>query len=127
MDAVLADAVVVVHFAFLVYVATGGFLAWRWRRWILPHLLAVGWGVTTVVAGLRCPLTTLENHFRNQAGRNRLDRRGFIDHYLEGVIYPERYTAALWALAGTLVLISWVVAGLRSRAVRTSGAVSTAS
>lgn len=113
MDAVIAGAVMAVHFAFLVYVAAGGFLAWRWPRWIVPHLAAAAWGLASVSVGLACPLTRLENHFRQRARRATLDRGGFIDHYLEGVVYPERYTVALWAAAGALVLASWVGAGLR--------------
>jgi hypothetical protein len=30
----LGDAVMLVHFAFLVFVVTGGFLAWRWP-WVI--------------------------------------------------------------------------------------------
>ncbi|NUS01143.1 MAG: DUF2784 family protein, partial [Nonomuraea sp.] len=31
MYRLIADAVMVVHFAFLAYLAVGGFIAWRWR------------------------------------------------------------------------------------------------
>ena len=54
---VLAEATMTVHFAFLVYVVAGGFLAWRWPWAIWPHLALAGWGFSTIVFGLDCPLT----------------------------------------------------------------------
>jgi len=37
-----ADLVVVVHIAFIVFVAIGGFLAWRWPRLVCAHVPVVG-------------------------------------------------------------------------------------
>ncbi|WP_027499593.1 DUF2784 domain-containing protein [Rhodococcus sp. UNC363MFTsu5.1] len=103
---VLAEATMTVHFAFLVYVVAGGFLAWRWPWAIWPHLVLAGWGFSTIVFGLDCPLTHLENWARHEAGEQGL-RTGFIDTYLTGVVYPERYTTLLQMLAGLVVLVSW--------------------
>jgi hypothetical protein len=124
MDRVLADAVMLLHFGFLVFVALGGFLAWRWPRWIVPHVAAALWGGITVVFTIECPLTYLENLFRHRAGEAGLPRSGFIDHYLEGVIYPERYTALVQAGVAALVLTSWVgalVAASRRSRLRSGG------
>jgi hypothetical protein len=115
MDRVLADAVMVLHFGFLVFVALGGFLAWRWPRWIVPHVAAALWGGITVAFSIECPLTYLENLFRHRAGEAGLPPSGFIDHYLEGVIYPERYTAPVQAGMAALVITSWVGALLLAR------------
>ena len=41
---VLADALVVLHFAFTAFVIFGGFLTWRWPRLALAHLPALAWG-----------------------------------------------------------------------------------
>jgi hypothetical protein len=117
-----ADAVVVVHLTYLLFVAVGGFLAWRWRWVIVPHVLAVGWALATVSVGEECPLTTLQRHYERLAG-DALDRRGFVDRYLEGVVYPARFTGALRLLVGTLVVLSWaglVVQARRRRAVQPS-------
>jgi hypothetical protein len=119
MDRVLADVVMLVHFGFLVFVALGGFLAWRWPRWILAHLFAVAWGVATIAFSIPCPLTYVENHFRHRAGQPGLGPAGFIDQYLEGVVYPERYTPLIWAAVGVVVLFSWAVL-LRRVATRRS-------
>ncbi len=111
----LADATVMVHFAFLAYVVAGGFLAWRWPPAIWPHLLAAGWGLSTLVFRLDCPLTWLEDWARRRAGGSGLSH-GFIDTYLTGIVYPERYTGLLQVLAAVAVAVSWVAALLRAAA-----------
>jgi hypothetical protein len=110
----LADVTMVVHFAFLAYVVTGGFLAWRWPRAIWAHLLVAGWGLSTVVFHLDCPLTWVEDWARRRAGDAGLSR-GFIDTYLTGIIYPERYTGLMQLLAAVAVAVSWTGVALRRR------------
>ena len=105
---ILADVVMLLHFAFIVYVVTGGFLAWLWPRTIIPHLFAAGWGLVLIAFALTCPLTPLENWFRRLGGEDQLVPGGFIDHYIEGVIYPARHAGTLRALAALAVLVSWV-------------------
>ena len=116
----LVTTILVVHFAYLGYVVLGGFLAWRWPRAFWPHLAAGAWGLAVVSVPLTCPLTAAEQWARHRAGETgRID--GFIDRYIESVLYPERYTVALQIAAGVLVLGSWLGALLlwrRRRAVR---------
>lgn len=113
---VLADATAVVHFAFVAYVVIGGFLAWRWRRTIYAHIAAFGWGFSTVVFGIDCPLTHLENWAREAAGDQGLPPSGFIDHYITGVIYPESALGLVRLLVAVSVVVSWIGYGiLRSR------------
>ncbi len=111
---VLADTTVVVHLAFLAYVVGGGFLAWRWPKLIWPHLALAGWGFSTVVFGLNCPLTYLEDWARRRGGEPGLSQ-GFIDHYLTGVIYPAKYKGLMKAAAAGAVLVSWVGFAVRQR------------
>ncbi|WP_246002264.1 DUF2784 domain-containing protein [Allorhizocola rhizosphaerae] len=107
MYQVVATATMVFHFAFLAYVVTGGFLAWRWPWAIWPHLLLAGWGFSTVAFGFDCPLTHVEDWARRRAGEQGL-ATGFIDTYLEGVIYPQRYAGLMQLLAGGAVAVSWI-------------------
>ncbi|MFG1695634.1 DUF2784 domain-containing protein [Nonomuraea sp. NPDC049309] len=107
MYRLLADAAMVVHFAFLAYMAVGGFLAWRWPRTIRIHLAVAAWGVMSVVTGVECPLTLVEDWSRRQAGQDGLPPSGFIDHYIEGVIYPEEYTNLARLGVAVLVLFSY--------------------
>ena len=111
----LAEVVTLLHFGFLLFLALGGFLAWRWPWLVVPHVAAVTWGVLSVAAGLLCPLTGWEDWARRRAGEQGLPR-GFIDTYLTGVIYPAEYLVAAQVLVGTLVVGSW--AGLLVRARR---------
>jgi len=112
---VLADAAMVLHLAFLAYVVTGGFLAWRWRSTIWLHVLLAGWGFSTVLFGFDCPLTYVEDWARRSAGQQGLPASGFIDHYLTGVVYPEEALGVVRVLAGLAVVVSWVGFVLRGR------------
>ncbi|HWG99154.1 MAG TPA: DUF2784 domain-containing protein [Pilimelia sp.] len=115
---VLADATMLLHLAFLAYVALGGFLAWRWPRAIWAHLAAVGWGLATVALRLNCPLTHIEDWARRRAGQRGLPD-GFVDHYLTGVVYPERHTGLAQLAVAAAVAVSW--AGLTARRRRATG------
>jgi hypothetical protein len=101
------DAAMLVHFAFLVFVAVGGFLAWRWHRLIWAHLAVAAWAFLIVTVGQPCPLTGIEDWARERAGQERLRGTGFIDNYLEGVVYPARYTGLLQTLIALAVAVSW--------------------
>src|SRR3989442_15612570 len=94
----LADAVVVLHAAFVAFVLLGGFLALRWRRIAWVHVPAAIWGVLIEYAGWICPLTPLENALRDRAGQAGY-AGGFIEHYVLHVLYPGELTPAVrWAL-----------------------------
>lgn len=103
----VADAAMVVHFAFLAYMALGGFLAWRRRRTIWVHLAVACWGVLSVTTGIECPLTLVEDWGRRNAGMAGLPASGFIDHYIEGVVYPEHYTNVARTVLAVVILFSW--------------------
>jgi hypothetical protein len=104
----LVDITVVTHLLFLGYVVTGGFLAWRRPRTIWLHIAAVAWGFGTVLFGMDCPLTHLENWSRARAGMAGLPSDGFIAHYVTGVIYPENALGMVRLLVVACVLVSWI-------------------
>jgi Protein of Unknown function (DUF2784) len=120
--ALLTRVIIGLHFAFVLYVVFGGFLAWRWPRLIWPHLAAVAWGAGIVLGVLECPLTDAENWARSQAG-DAVPAAGFIDRFVEGVIYPERFTGLLQALAVVIVVASWLGAYVSARRRRAPGDV----
>jgi Protein of Unknown function (DUF2784) len=103
----LTKLIIGLHFLFLLYVVFGGFLAWRWPRMIWPHLAAAVWGAGIAVGVLECPLTAAENWARTQAGAE-APAAGFIDRFVEGVIYPQQYTGRLQGLAAAVILASWL-------------------
>ena len=106
----LTDLTVGVHFAFLIFVVAGGFLARRYRWLVIPHVLAAAWGVyVEMTPGLICPLTPLENAFALRAGEAGY-QGSFIEHYLVPIIYPEGLTQhAQWGLAALVVVVNAVV------------------
>ena len=117
---VLADAVLVVHGLFIVWVALGAVAVWRWPKLALLHLPALVWGVWIEVSGGICPLTPLENSLRRSAGQTGYSG-GFIDHYVGGAIYPDGLTRhTQWVIAGVLLTINVVLYGLMMVRVRRS-------
>ena len=118
----LTTGILVLHFCYLGYAVFGGFLTWRWRWTIWPHLAAGAWGVVIVAAQLSCPLTVAEDWSRRRAGEAGVTT-GFIDRYIEGVLYPQRFAGLMQALAATVVLGSWIGGYLhrRRRAGRSAG------
>jgi hypothetical protein len=111
----LADATMLVHFAFLAYVVAGGLLAWRWPVLIWPHLVLAGWGLSTLVFHQDCPLSRLENWARLRAGEPGLKHDGFIQTYLTGVVYPAHYLWLVQLLAAVVIVVTWAGALRRRR------------
>lgn len=100
---VSADAVVVLHLAFILFVLFGGLLLLRWPRLAWLHLPAVAWGMTVEFFHLLCPLTPLENHLRQLAGEAGYEG-GFIEYYLIPLIYPAGLTPQIQIWLGCVVL-----------------------
>ena len=99
-----ADAIILAHFLFIAFVMCGGLLVIRWPRIAFVHLPAALWGAAVEIFGWICPLTPLENHFRNMAGNFQYSG-DFILRYLVPVIYPENLTASLQQVLGILVIV----------------------
>jgi hypothetical protein len=103
MPRVLADLVVGLHFAFVVFVVAGGLLVLRWPKVAFVHLPAAVWGAAIEFAGWICPLTPLENSLRRQAGEAGYST-GFVEHYILPLLYPSALTRESQLLLGFLVL-----------------------
>ena len=106
--AVAADIIVIVHFAFVVFVLLGGVLLLWWRRLVWIHLPAVIWGVVIEFSGWICPLTPYENKFRQLAGLEMYDG-DFVMRYIMPVLYPEDLTRSLQVAFGVIVLVINIV------------------
>ncbi len=106
---ILADAVFILHAAFIAFALLGGLLIPRWPRAAWLHLPAVAWGVTVAAIGGICPLTDLEKYLLTLAGEAPY-RGDFISHYLAMLIYPDGLTRQMQAvLAAVLVAINAAV------------------
>ena len=104
----LANAVVVVHALFIVFIVFGSFLAWRWRWVAVLHVPCAVWGVLIEYNGWICPLTPLENSLRMRAGQQGYSG-GFVEHYLLPAIYPAGLTPRIQVVLGTAVLVVNVI------------------
>jgi hypothetical protein len=101
---ILADCVVLVHAAFVMFVLLGGFLAWRWRWVAWAHIPSALWGIAIEYAGWICPLTPLENALRARAGLEGYGG-GFVEHYVIPALYPAGLARPTQVVLGTLVLV----------------------
>jgi hypothetical protein len=104
MYSLFADAVVILHLAFILFVALGGLLVlrWHWLAWL--HVPAAVWGAFIEFAGGICPLTPLENILRERANESGYEE-GFIEHYILAWIYPEGLTRTFQITIGAGVLL----------------------
>lgn len=115
----LADLVVVVHLAFVVFAVVGGLLVLRWRRVMWLHLPAAAWAALIEFAGWICPLTPLENHLRARGGGEGYES-GFVEQYIVPVLYPAgltRWTQVAIGI-GVVVLNVGIYALIVRRAAR---------
>lgn len=116
---ILADAILVIHFAFVAFVVAGflliliGLLAsWSWihnRTFRVTHLAAIGVVVLQAWLGQLCPLTFWENELRRRAGESGY-ADSFVAHWLHEILF---YQAAPWVFTtiytvfGALILLLW--------------------
>ena len=117
---VLADLVLVVHAAYVLFVVGGQALivvgwirGWEWTRcrvFRLLHLVAIGLVMLEAWLGINCPLTILENSLRLQAGAAAYEN-SFIGHWLRWVIFyaaPEWIFALIYTVFTALVILTWL-------------------
>jgi len=110
----LADAVVVVHLAYLAFIPAGGMFALRWPRLTWLHVAAVALGLVSITIHFDCPLTTWEQSLRRHGGQ-RPYTNGFVDHYLTGRVYPHGYAWTVQVVFAVFVIGSYTFIYLRRR------------
>lgn len=118
MNPLLADIVLVVHFAFVLFVVGGLVLIWigvvlRWA-WVrnfcfrVAHLCAIVYVAAEAVAGIWCPLTVWEAELRGTQADT-----GFIAHWIHRLLFydfpPWVFTAAYVAFALLVMATFWCV------------------
>lgn len=121
-----ADAVLVVHFLFVLFVALGGLLVLRWPRLAWVHVPVALYGAAIELVGWVCPLTPLEVWLRERGGEAGY-AGGFVEHYITAALYPEGLTREVQYAVGALVLLTnaavyaLVIRRRRRRAGETGG------
>jgi hypothetical protein len=106
-----ADAVLLLHLAFILFALLGAAITAWWRWMPIVHLPSAAWGFFVEITGRVCPLTYLENYLRIKAGQSGY-AESFIEHYLLAIIYPAGLTRGVqfW-LAGAVVIVNVVIYG----------------
>src|SRR5215813_10842375 len=99
----LADFVVLLHLAFVLFAAGGGLLLFKWKRIAWLHMPAAAWAALIEFAGWECPLTPIENWLRRLGGEAGY-QTSFIERYLLPIIYPAQFSRVLHIVLGLLVL-----------------------
>ena len=118
MSRLAADAVLLVHFAFVAFVIgglaltwIGAALSWRWVRnfWFRAlHVIAICFVAVESLLGVMCPLTTWED-----ALRGRTSETSFVARWIHRLMFyqlPEWvFTIAYIVFAAVVVLTYWLV------------------
>lgn len=129
--ATLADTVLVLHTAIVVFVVgglvvivIGGVRSWRWTRslWFrIAHLAAIGMVVAESWLGIVCPLTTLESWLRAKGGSTGYSA-GFVEHWLQSLLFydapPWAFTLVYTLFAAAVLAAWWRWPPVRSARVR---------
>lgn len=124
MGELAADAILVVHFAFVLFVVgglagiwIGAAAGWRWVRkfsFRIAHLVAICFVAAEALVGVMCPLTVWED-----ALRGRDSEAGFIARWVHSVMFyelpPWVFTTAYVLFAAIVALTFWCVPPARSR------------
>lgn len=112
MKPLLADLILVVHFAFVLFVAgslpliwLGAATGWRWvrnLRFRIAHLLAIVFVAGEALAGVWCPLTVWENALRGAA-----QDKSFVARWVHRVMF---YSLPEWVFTGIYIAFTLAVA-----------------
>ena len=113
----IADALLVVHFCLAAFIALGFFIIpigyifhWNWiksRNIRLLHLFLMGFITAETIVGLTCPLTILENMFRDVDYTS-----SFMSYWMAQILYWDLHSEVfvlLYSLCLGWVLILWKV------------------
>jgi hypothetical protein len=109
---VLADAVMLFHFGFTIFVLLGSLLLLRWKRVAWIHAPCALYGASIEIFTWVCPLSPMEWRLRELAGQGG-GGGSFIEHYLEGILYPSNLED-IHLILGLIVVVvnvavySWV-------------------
>src|ERR1700682_4783347 len=98
-----ADAILVSHLAFVLFVVFGALLLLRWPRVAWLHIPAVVWAAFIEFSGTICPLTPLEVALRQRAGQAGYGG-GLVGHYVVLAFFPEGLSRNTQAMLGAVVV-----------------------
>ena len=111
MHEIAANLVLIVHFAFILFVVFGAFLFFVSTKIMFIHFPALIWGSYIMFTHSACPLTHLENWLLHKANLATYSE-GFIQHYIMPIVYPVNLTNDLQMyLVAILIILNTLVYG----------------
>ena len=106
-----ADLILIVHFAFIIFVVFGALLFFVSAKIIYVHVPALIWGIYIELTHSVCPLTYIENWFLQKANLTTYSE-SFIQNYLVSIVYPRNLTEDLQTyLAIALIVANTIMYG----------------
>ncbi|BBO85832.1 hypothetical protein DSCO28_63980 [Desulfosarcina ovata subsp. sediminis] len=111
---ILADLVLIVYFAAVIFALFGAFGVLQWRRLIVFHVPVALWSACGMLTGCFFPLAPLEHGLRLKAGMA-IDKIGVVEQYLTPLLYPTPLSRHFQFLLGAVVLVvngviySWIL------------------
>ncbi|MCE5195150.1 MAG: DUF2784 domain-containing protein [Nitrospiraceae bacterium] len=84
---ILADAVVIIHFLWIIFIIFGVFWGTRNKTVKIIHISALAFAVIIQVSGWYCPLTHLEVWLRAKHDPALSYTGSFIAYYAEKIVY----------------------------------------
>jgi len=106
---ILADAVVLVHFLWILFLIFGALLGVRNKTIKYIHLSGLFFAILIQIFGWYCPLTHLEFYLRSRHDPSIGYTGSFIVYYMERLVYLEiPPTGILLATIGLVAFNLWV-------------------
>ena len=100
----LSGLTVIVHLVFVMFVIAGGLLVIHWPWLMCLHITAVIWAAAVELFGWICPLTPLENWFRQGSGQSPYET-DFVERWVVPLLYPHGLTREVQIVLGLFVII----------------------
>lgn len=98
------EAVLAIHFVWVLFAVLGGFLGFADLRWLWVHAPVVIWSAVVNFAGWTCPLTPLEKELRRRASMSGYEG-GFVEHYIAPLVYPGGMPRRMELTAGISITV----------------------
>jgi len=108
MHELAADIILIIHFAFILFVIFGALLFFVTTKIIFIHLPSLIWGSYIELTSSICPLTYLENWFLHKANLTTYSE-GFIQNYLVPIVYPTNLTKDTQIYLGIALIVINIV------------------
>jgi hypothetical protein len=123
VNALLADVILIIHFAFVLFVVgglaviwIGAAAGWQWVRgfWFrATHLAAIAFVAAEGLLGIWCPLTVWEARLRGAGAE-----KSFVAEWVHRMLYydlPEWMFTVVYVVFGAIVALTWWLVPPRPR------------